>query len=131
MQARAADVDLLDQLVERRLGVAPRPCKRIQIHDDEVDRLDALSGQRREVVGPMAAGQDAAVDRRMEGLDAAVHHLGEAGDVGHVRDRQARSCKSFRGSAGGDDVDVTIGEGTGQRDDSRSCPKRSGSLAYY
>ena len=44
---------------------------------------------RLEIVGTMPAGQDAAVDLRVQGLDPAVHHLGEAGDVGDVGDRQA------------------------------------------
>ena len=35
--------------------------------------------QRRHVVGAVAAGEDAAVDRRVQRLDAAVHDFGKAG----------------------------------------------------
>ena len=45
-ETRSADVDLLDQIVERGLGSGCGPGKRIQIHDHEVDGLNTLKGQR-------------------------------------------------------------------------------------
>jgi hypothetical protein len=45
--------------------------------------------QRRHVRGQVAPRQQAAVDARVQGLDAAVQHLGEAGDLGHLGHRQA------------------------------------------
>ena len=45
------------------------------------DRLDGVRRQRRGVAGIVAPRQDAAMDQRMQRLDAAVHHLGEAGDL--------------------------------------------------
>ena len=70
-------------------GFLAAALERIEIDHDQVDRLDALRGDRGEVVGPMAPGEDAAVDLGMEGLDPAVHHLGKAGHVRHIGDGQA------------------------------------------
>ena len=81
-EAGTADVDLLDEVVERRIGIGGGLGEGVEIDDHQVDRANALGGNRREVVGAVAAGQDAGVDRRMEGLDPAVHHLRKAGDVG-------------------------------------------------
>ena len=60
-----------------RSGVRRRLRERIEIDDHEVDRRDAVRRHGRQVVGTMPARQDAAVHLRMQGLDAAVHHLGE------------------------------------------------------
>ena len=76
--------------------------ERIEVDDDEIDQLDALGRDRLEVVGTMAPGEDAAVDLRVQRLDAAVHHLGKAGHVGDVDDRQPgvreglRRCRPWR-----------------------------------
>src|SRR5438477_240735 len=50
------------------------------------------------MIGVVALGEDAAVDVRMQRLDPAVEHLGEAGDVGQVvaitfTDRAAREMR--------------------------------------
>ena len=70
---------------------------------------------RREVVGPVPAGQDAAVDRRVQRLDPAVHHLGKAGDVGDVDDRQSRGGQGLGGAAGGDQFDAEGGQSAAER----------------
>ena len=54
---------------------------------------------------------------RMQGLDAAVEHLGEAGDVGDVAHGDAGFAKQARGAAGGDEFDAHAGEGAGEFDD--------------
>ena len=46
-QAGAADVDVLDRLLERDAGPGDRRLERVQVHDHQVDRLDALSLERR------------------------------------------------------------------------------------
>jgi hypothetical protein len=42
----------------------------------------------------------------MESLDAAVEHLGEAGEVGDISDRQAGIPESLGGASGGDEFYV-------------------------
>ena len=81
-EAGTADVDLLDQVVEGGIGIGGGLGERVEIDDHQVDRADALGGDGGQVVGPVAAGQDARVDRRMEGLDPPVHHFRKARDVG-------------------------------------------------
>jgi hypothetical protein len=67
------------------------------------------------IVGAGAAEQ-AAVHQRVQGLDPAVHHFREAGDLGHVLDRQAGLADGLGGAAGGEHLDVASGEGAGQFD---------------
>ena len=115
-QARAADVDLFDQGVEGGLGILRRPGKRVEIDDDQVDRRDAVPGDGLEVVGPVPARQDAAVDVGMEGLDAAVHHLREAGDVGDTDDRQSGLGEGPGGPPGRNQLDPEGGQAAGKID---------------
>ena len=42
----------------------------------------------------------------MQGLDAPIHHLGKAGDLAHVTDRQAGVANGLGGAAGGDQFDA-------------------------
>ena len=53
----------------------------------------------------------------MDGLDAAVEHLGKAGDLAHIGDRDARVAEQARGAAGGDEFGAQVGEGGGEIDD--------------
>ena len=48
-----------------------------------------MRGERREIVRMVAACEDAAVELRVQGLDAAVQHFGKTGDVRHVGHGQA------------------------------------------
>ena len=80
-QTRTTDIDLLDQTVERRVGIFGRLPEWIQVDDDEVDRLDPLRADSVEVVGPAAARQNPAEYRGMEGLDATIHHFWKTGHV--------------------------------------------------
>ncbi len=104
-QARTADVDLFDQLIERRIRVLGRLAERIEVDHHEVDRRDPVCGDGGEILLAVAAGEDAAVHRRMERLDPTVQHLGEAGDVGDVDHREPDRGDRFRGATGRDELD--------------------------
>ena len=114
-QARAADVDLLDQLRRTGVGVGGRLGERIEVHDDEVDRRDAVPADRLEVVRAVATRQDAAVDRRVQRLDPPVHHLGKPGDVGDVDDRETLGGQRLGGAAGGHQFDPKGGQAAAER----------------
>jgi hypothetical protein len=86
--ARAADVDLLDELVKPHTRLRGGFGERIEIHDHHVDWLDPMASDRLQILRMVTAGEDAAVDVGVEGLHAAVHHFGESGDLRHVGDRQ-------------------------------------------
>ena len=60
--------------------------------------------ERGVVLGQVAAGEDTGVDRRVEGLDAAIEHLGEARDLLDAGDRDTgRFDGPFR-AAGRDEL---------------------------
>ncbi len=104
-QARAADVDLLDQRVEGRVGVLSGLGEGVKVHDHEIDRGDAVAGDRLEVVRAGPPRQDAGVDGRVQGLDPPVHHLGKAGHVGDANDGQPGGRQGRGGAAGRDEFD--------------------------
>jgi hypothetical protein len=56
---------------------------------------------RLQVVGVRTPGKDATVDFGMQRLDAAVHHLGEPGDVRNIENREPRGGQRLGGAAGG------------------------------
>ena len=87
-QGRAPDVDLLYYVLR---GSARSYClgERVEVDHDQVERLDPVLGERREVVGLALVGQDPGVDPRVQRLDPALQHLRETGHVGHSRDRDA------------------------------------------
>jgi hypothetical protein len=66
--------------------------------------LDAVLLQRGHVLGQVAARQQAAVHLGVQGLDAAVQHFGEAGDLGHLGHGQALVGQQLGGAAGGDEL---------------------------
>ena len=84
---RPADVDELDGGV-RGEG--------IEVDDDEVDGLDPVGLEVRQVLGLRTVGEDPAVDRGVEGLDAAAQHLGRAGHLGDLGVRDARRRRAWR-----------------------------------
>ena len=102
---RAADVDGLDAGVEG--GALPhRLLEGVEVDHHQVDAGDPVRLQRRAMAGIVPAGEDPAVDRRMQGLDPAVHDLRKAGMVGDVGDRDPAIAQGARGAAGGEDGDA-------------------------
>ncbi len=84
---------------------------------------------RGQVLGQVAAGQDAAVHLRVQGLDAAVEHFREAGVVADFGDRQAGVAQQLGGAAGGQQLDALGGEALGEFEDTASCRRRKSALA--
>ena len=58
-----------------------------------------------------AATEQAAVDLRVQRLDAAVHDLGKPGDRGYVGDFDAVFAQQRGRAAGGEDRDAAIAQG--------------------
>ena len=69
------------------------------------------------VRGIAANREQSAVHRGMQGLDAAVHHLGKAGQLGNVDDREPGLAQRLARAAGGDEFDAVAGESAGELDD--------------
>ena len=106
----AADVDVLDDDLVLDAAPAGDLLERVQVADDHVDGLDPVLGDGAHVLGHVAAREDAGHQLGVHGLDAAVEHLGKAGDLFDQRDRDARVLEQLRGAAGGDDLDAHVGE---------------------
>ena len=113
--ARPADVDVLDD--DLVLDAAPLRdlLERVEAADHHVDGFDVVLLDGLHVLGHVAAGEDACHEPRVHGLDAAVEHLGEAGDLFDQGDRDAGILEQLGGPAGGDDGDAHVGETLGER----------------
>jgi hypothetical protein len=80
--------------------------KGVEVDDHHIDGLDAVGGDGGFVLLVAANVEQAAVDLGVQGLDAAVEHLGKAGQVADVLDGQAGLAQRARRSAGGDQFDA-------------------------
>ncbi len=89
-ESDTADIDLLNSLGHRDVNLGNRVLEGVQVADDVVDLIDVLLGKVLLVRGEVA-GQDAGVDGRVEGLDAAGEHLG---GLGNGRDVPVRKKSS-------------------------------------
>lgn len=83
---RPADVDLLDAFVDACARV-DRLAERIQVDDDQFERGDPELLEGLGVLGFPKVGEQVGVHPRMQGLDAAVEHLGESREFLHASDR--------------------------------------------
>ena len=112
---RAADIDILDAVGE--IGAArDGVLERIEIDHQEIDRADAMRAHRLGVLRVVAHRQQSAMHRRMQRLDAAVHHLGKAGEIADVEHGQAGIAQRFARAAGRDQLDAMAGERAGKLD---------------
>ena len=84
------------------------PLERVQVHAHEVDELDVVVLGGAHVLGVVAQRQQAAVELRVERLDAAVHDLREAGEVGDLAHLEPGLGQLPSRSAGRDDLDPEL-----------------------
>ena len=110
----AADVDVLEGVLEGHAGLGDGGLEGVEVDGDEVDGLQAAEGELGGVVGEVAAGEDAGVDGGVEGFHPAVEHLGEAGEVGDLLDGEAGVGEDAVGRAGADEVHAEVVEGAGK-----------------
>jgi hypothetical protein len=97
------DVDHLDDLRVGRTG-GDGPFERVEVDDDEVDRIDPELLELRDVVRVRAVGKDAGMHARVERLHASAEALGEAGEVGDLHDLDAGLTDRRGGRSGRDDA---------------------------
>ena len=76
---RATNVDLLQRVHQRDIGLCDCFGERVEVDGDKIDRADAVLLHLCDVGGIFASGKNAAVDAGMEGLDAAIQYLRKAG----------------------------------------------------
>jgi hypothetical protein len=117
-QRGTAHVDVLDDLLLRDAAARGRALERIQVHDHQVDRRDAVLGERQPVLLARAHRQQPGEDRRMQGLDAPVEDLGKAGVVLDRPRLDAVLGQLGRRAAGRDDLDAQLCQGASEVDHS-------------
>ena len=120
---RPADVDHLDRFVMAGAG-RDRGLERIEVDHHQIDRRDAECRDRGHVRIEVAACQDAAVHRGMQGFDPTVENAGRAGHRSDVDHREARLAQRARGAAGRDQRDLLVGEPARELDQTRLVPDR-------
>jgi hypothetical protein len=108
-EARPADVDVFDQLVPSRLAVEGA-LKVVEVHDHDVDRLDAVLVHLRSMGLELSSGQDAAEDLGVERLHPPVEHLGRAGEVRQVAHVDARRANGAGRPARGQELGAELRE---------------------
>ncbi len=111
---RPADVDVLDRVFQRAAGLGDGGRERVQVHHHQVDGRDVVLLQRGDMLGQVAARQDAGVHFRLQRLHAAIQHLGEAGVVGDFGDGDAVVGQQFGGAAGGEDLHAELVQSLGE-----------------
>ena len=80
--------------------------KRIEVHDNEVDRKQPVRGGCSFLLFVASKVKKPAMDRRMQGFDPAVENLRRAGEFRNFKRGNAFRLKSvLHRSAGGDDFD--------------------------
>ncbi len=116
---RAADVDLLDGVGQRDVGLRHGGLERVEVHHHQVDGLQLVLLEIRLVALVIAPSEQAAVDARVQRLHAAAEHLGatrQGLDVHHLEPGLAQRA---RGAAGGHQLDAELGQGAGELDEAR------------
>lgn len=98
-----ADVDLLHALVGRGAG-GDGLAERVEVHDDQVERLHAEVLELLLVVGETQVGEDAGVHLGVQRLDPAVQALGEACQLLDLGHGDARGGDLRGGGPGGDQL---------------------------
>ena len=101
---RPADVDVLDRVLQRAASLCHRGLEGIQVNDQQIDRLDAVRFQRAHMRRQIAPRQQPAMYARVQGLDPAIQHFGEPGQIGHFRYRNAIRGQQAGGAAGGENL---------------------------
>ncbi len=110
---RSADVDLLDGGRLIRTGT-DRIREWIQIHDNQVERLDAELLQLRGMVLVRHIGENAGMDMRVKGLDAAIEALRKTSDLRDLGHLDAKLGKTLRSGTGGNHLGIRLDECLGE-----------------
>ena len=113
---RAADVDILDGVVVAAVGARHGGRKWIEIHDEQIDGLDAVLAHH--VLVETAAPQQTAVDLRVKSLHPAAHDLGKARVLRDFLHRDAVPHQELCRAARREQLDAALLECARKLDDS-------------
>ena len=113
---RAADVDVFNRVFERAIGLGHGLRERIQIDAHQINIFDAVLAHFGDMLGQRAPPQQRTVDFRVQGFDAAIEHLGEAGVVRHLDHGHVVVAQDFGGAAGRKQTHAALVQRAGEFD---------------
>ncbi len=123
-ERRAGDVDHLDRLVDAHVASADLGRERLHVDDDDVERLEAVVGELLELLGDVAPGEDAGVDRRVERADLAADERRDRRQVGHRADLDPVGGEMVAGAVGREQLDAEPLELAGESRDALAVGHR-------
>ena len=106
---RAADIDVLD--AGGKIAAAGNGFfEGIKVYDHNIDGEDFVRPHGFDMLGIAAPCQKSAVHRRMQRLDAAVHHFRKAGELAHIEHFQSGLAEDLARAAGRNQLNAEPGE---------------------
>ncbi len=112
----AANVDVLDRLVERHVGLGHGLAKGVEVHHHQVNRRNAVRFHGRQVRGQVAPPENAAVHLGVQGFHAAIEHFRKTGVIGDIRHGQPRIAQQFGRAPRGEQRDAKLRKAPGKFD---------------
>ncbi len=112
---RSANIDVFNGVRQGAIGLGDRGFKWIEVDHQQVDGRNTVLHHRRVVL--TAPAQQTAVNPGMQGLEATVHHLREAGVIGDLNHGNAAVVQQLGGAAGGEQFHAQFMQGAGEVDD--------------
>jgi hypothetical protein len=76
------------------------------------------------ISGHGSAGEDAAMNHRVQRFDAAVHHFRKPGDAADRNDRKTALFQHARGTSGRHELESTYRKSARELEHTGSCPTR-------
>ena len=125
---RPADVDIFNRIGQRTIRLGDRGLERIEIHHQQVDRWNTVFNH-----GPVVLTtppQQAAVNFRMQGLEATVHHLGKASVVGDFYRGNAVAGQQLGSAASGENLHAPFDQSAGELHDAGLVGNADQGAAY-
>ena len=99
---------------------ARRSARTDKVHHDQVERFDAVRGERMLILRIVTAPEDAAEDFGMKRFHTTVHHFRKAGVIGDITHREPLLDEKTPRAAGAVDFDSSRGQPVRIRP-ARSC----------
>ena len=112
---RSADIDIVDRVAVAAPRARDRGGKRVEVDGQQVDGFDAVRAHHGFV--DAAPAQQAAVNFRMQGLEAAAHDFRETGVLGHFLDGNAVTHQEMCRAAGRQQLDPALPQFACELDD--------------
>src|SRR5208283_853109 len=116
-QGGAANVDVFDGVLQGAAGFGDGLFELVEIHHYQVDEAEILLLHLLQVAGQVPAGQDAGVHLGVQGLEPAIQHLRETGEVRDLGHRDPSFPQYLGGAPGGQNLNLATGQELAEFDD--------------